>query len=34
MKDLQTAKYNIDRFLQIEEEEHQAEKTKTKEQTR
>lgn len=33
MKDYQTAKYNIDQFLQREEQEKQAEKQKTKEET-
>mgnify|MGYP004600647025 CR=1 FL=1 len=33
MKDYQTAKYNIDRFLQTEEQEKQAEKQKTTEKS-
>ena len=33
MKDYQTAKYNVDRFLQVEEQEKQAEKHKTSEKT-
>ena len=33
MKDYQTAKYNVDRFLQTEEQEKQAEKCKTSEKT-
>lgn len=33
LKDYQTAKYNVDQFLQKEEQEKQAEKQKTKEET-
>ena len=33
MKDIQMAKYNIDQFLKIEEQDRNAEKQKTTEQT-